>query len=174
MPCSFIKNVKERKERKNFYKERKRTQERCVLLKRMFAQPCRETSHFRTVLSRGTSHIRSVLSLGGIPYQDVVLSRGRETRTKPLSVDPIPNHNGQFIMWIFYADSQCGLQFLYTLPCLGNFTLCWPQCKDESNCENNAKYESKFVGPLNKHSSKADLFSSWNKSWWVSNICNFS
>ena len=51
-PRSFIKKVKERKEcrvlvlrmQKNaknatfFYKERKRTQERCILLKRMFAQ----------------------------------------------------------------------------------------------------------------------------------------
>ena len=51
---SFIKNVKERRKRfilfiKNakelenvslFWKELKRTQEHCVLLKRMYAQPC--------------------------------------------------------------------------------------------------------------------------------------
>ena len=39
MPHSLIKNVKERKEPAFFYKESKRTQERCVLLKRTYAQP---------------------------------------------------------------------------------------------------------------------------------------
>ena len=40
--CSvlFIKNGKERENVAFFWKERKRKQERCILLKRMFAQPC--------------------------------------------------------------------------------------------------------------------------------------
>ena len=57
-PRSIIKNVKEcsvlliknGKERENvafFWKEHKRTQERCVLLKRLFAQPCLDVG-FRT------------------------------------------------------------------------------------------------------------------------------
>ena len=49
---SFIKNRKERKKRPFFHKERKRTQERCVHLKRTDAQPWKR-QYVRVLKKRG-------------------------------------------------------------------------------------------------------------------------